>query len=200
MIDWAVQTDRHRIRFAAELGRLADRYGCAIVCFTLESAERIRRARDLGRGWLGMLTRLAERSLAYADATQSLPIPLKDNELPGACKLSEEPADTRPARERFRVDQYYCEPQTALEKIPYEQVTQIPIEQKFPESDWYQEWAKESKWISKIVRELEFKKEHGLLRLDPEKVKEYHADYPNFYAKFKQMYCAATGEDEIISM
>jgi hypothetical protein len=216
MIDWAVQTDRHRLRLAAELGRFADKYGCAIVCFTLESVPRIRRARETGRGWLGLLSRLARKELAYVDSrsvgqsdgrsaedhtpTQYCIKPLQNTELPPACKFSDKPVDTRPARERFRSPYQYLEPRTPLEKMPFEQLTLIPIEQKFHENDWYRPWAIESKWISKIVRELEFKKKHGLLRMDPDKNKEYHKEYPEFYKKFKEMYCEATGETEIISM
>ena len=243
MIDWAVQTDRHRQKLATDLGRLADSVGCAIVVYTMESVERIRRARETGRGWLGTLSRLSQKQLSYVqtvgrtdgqafgqmqgetpnartseppnahqtseNTSQSLtatilpgllPIALQDNQLPPACKLPAEPIDDRPARIRFRAPGWYCEPRTPLEKMPFEQLTKITLEMKFRECDWYREWAIESKWISKIVRELEFKKKHGLLRLDPDKLKEYQADYPNFYKKFKEMYCAETGEEEIISM
>jgi len=224
MIDWAVQTDRHRLRFAADLGKFADKYGCAIVCFTLESVPRIRRARETGRGWLGLLSRLSLKELAYIPAVETRkcaspgnttnvsgnpetrisaslqPIPLQNNELPPACKFPDEPVDTRSARERYRSPYQYLEPRTPLELMPFEQLTLIPIEQKFHVNDWYREWAIESKWISKIVRELEFKKKHGLLRMDPDKLKEYHEEYPEFYKIFKEMYCEATGETEIISM
>ncbi len=231
MIDWAVQTDRHRQRLAADLGVLADSVGCAIVVYTMESVTRIRKARDNGRGWIGTLAKLSQRQLSYVQSVGEtpnarpsdrpnapkisentprsltttilpgrMPIPLHDNELPPACKFPTEPVDDRPARIRFRAPGVYLEPRTPLEKLPFEQLTRIPIEMKFRQSDWHREWAEESKWISKIVRELEFKKKHGLLRMDPDKLKEYQADYPNFYKKFKEMYCAETGEEEIISM
>lgn len=202
MIDWAVMTDRHKIRFAAELARIADHYGCAIVCFTMETNERIKRARETGRGWLGILARLSVLSFDTAQKQNTADrsaTPQKQADLAGVCKFSD-PQENPPARIAHRSELFYDVPKTALEQVPFEQLTHIPIEQRFPESDWYREWAVESPHISKIVRELEFKKKHGMLRLDPGRLKEYEAGYPEFYKKFKDLYCAATGELEIYSM
>ena len=178
----AAHTSRHRELLAIQLNQLCTDHGMIVVVFTKEKMERLRKKQEYLTGAIGLLLSFSEPPIDVGGQD--------DLEEPGYIQLMREKAEEDRIKEKDKPDPKG--PKDPKEYRSYYQRSYVPVEQVLPESDWDNPLYTQYADMRDVIAELRFKKEHGMLRMDPYKNREYYENHKEYNAQFEAIYGSQT--------